>query len=117
MPAIAFYRVVWEELSAAQTGLRAACKTNLDRLAGSRPGVASGLRLEKVQEKITELKVSWNKQEFRLLFFYEPNSTVYVVNFFQKKTRKIPQAQIDLAVQRMKEIQLDQTTIISRNFH
>jgi phage-related protein len=117
MPAIAFYRVVWEELSAAQTGLRAACKTNLDRLAGSRPGVASGLRLEKVQGKITELKVSWNKQEFRLLLFYGPNSTAFVVNFFKKKTKKIPQAQIDLAVQRMKEIQLDQTTIINRGFH
>jgi phage-related protein len=117
MPAIAFYRVVWEELSAAQTGLRAACKTNLDRLAGSRPGVASGLRLEKVQGKITELKVSWNKQEFRLLFFYGPKQHRVRCELFQKKTRKIPQAQIDLAVQRMKEIQLDQTTIINRGFH
>jgi len=117
MPLIAFYRIVWEELNATESGLRGACKANLNRLAASRPGVPSGLRLEKVHEKITELKVSWNKQEFRLLFFYGPGSTAYIVNFFQKKTRKIPQAQIELAVKRMKEIQLEHATIITRSLH
>jgi phage-related protein len=117
MPVIAFYHVVWEGLNGAEDGLRGACKANLSRLAAARPGVASGLRLEKVYEKITELKVSWNKQEFRLLFFYGPGNIAYVVNFFQKKTRKIPQTQIDLAVRRMKEIQLEQTTIITRSLH
>jgi len=88
MPSIAFYRAVWEELNATESGWRGACKANLSRLATSRPGVPSGLRLEKVHEKITELKVSWNKQEFRLLFFYG-QGTAYVVNFFQKKQGKL----------------------------
>jgi phage-related protein len=117
MPVIAFYHVVWKDLSAAENGLRAACKANLNRLAAAKPGIPSGLRLEKVHPKITELKVSWNRQEFRLLFFYGANHTAYVVCFFQKKTRKTPQSQIDLAVARMKEIQLDQAPIISSALH
>jgi phage-related protein len=114
---IAFYRLVWEELNATETGLRAACKANLARLAAAMPGTPSGLRLEKVHPKITELKVSWNRQEFRLLFFNGPNHTAYIVCFFQKKTRKTPKSEIDRAVARMKEIQLDQAAIVSSALH
>jgi phage-related protein len=115
--AIAFYFLVWEELQQAETGLRAAVKAHLNRLATMQPGQASGLRLEKIGKGITELKVSWNKQEFRLLFFWGPNRTAYVVVFFKKKTAKIPPAQIDLAVKRMREVQLDQTATISSSLH
>jgi phage-related protein len=117
MPLLAFYRTVWEELSAADSGLRAACKGHLDRLARARPGEASGLRLEKVHSKVTELKISWNKQEFRLLFFHGPNHTVFVVHFFQKKTRKTPTSEINLAIKRREEVLIDQTIVTSGTFH
>src|SRR5262249_16310437 len=112
MAVIAFYRAVWSELEGSDEGLRGACKARLRRLALAQPGVQSGLRLEKVHPAITELKVSWNKQEFRLLFFRQ-QSMVYVVNFFQKKTKKCPPAEIDLAVKRMKEIQLAIAPVVS----
>jgi phage-related protein len=79
----------------------------LDRLANAQPGQASGLRIEKVHDIITELKVSWNRQEFRFLFFNGPNSTTYIVHFFQKKTQKTPAREIDLAVTRREEILLE----------
>ena len=117
MPTIAFYHTVWGDLNAAESALRAACKANLARLAVFQPGMPTGLRLEKVHEKIIDLKVSWNKQEFRLLFFYGSNKTVYIVNFFQKKTRKTPQREINLALARMREIQFEQSVVISRSLH
>lgn len=117
MPAIAFYHTVWGELNAAESGLRAACKANLARLAVFHPGMPTGLRLEKLQDKIIELKVSWNRQEFRLLFFYGSNKTAYIVNFFQKRTRKTPQREINLALARMREIELERTGTISRSLH
>jgi phage-related protein len=117
MPAIAFYHTVWGELNAAESELRAACKANLARLAVFQPGTPTGLRLEKVHDKIIELKVSWNRQEYRLLFFYGPNQTAYIVNFFQKRTRKTPPREINLALVRMREIQLEQSVVISRSLH
>ena len=116
MAPVAFYRLVWEEVEASPTGLRAACKAFLARLANAQPGAPTGLRLEKLGSSITELKVSWNRQEFRLLFFRE-HGIVHVVNFFQKKTRKCPPSEIALAVRRMKEIQLDRTKIVSSSLH
>jgi phage-related protein len=112
--AVAFHYLVWEELSQAEPGLRAACKARLHRLGLGQTG---GLRLEKVHKNITELKVSWNKQEFRLLFFWGANRTAFMVVFLQKKTPKTPTAQIDLAVKRMKEVQLDQTVAVSSALH
>jgi phage-related protein len=116
MAGIAFYNLVWEELEASPSGLRGSCKAALRRLAEAQPGAPTGLRLEKLQSAITELKVSWNRQEFRLLFFRE-QSVVYVVNFFQKKTRKCPPSEIARAVGRMTEIQVDQAKVLTRSLH
>jgi phage-related protein len=116
MAVIAFYFRVWEDVDGSPSGLRGACKANLLRLATAQPGAPTGLRLEKVHPEITELKISWSKQEFRLLFYRE-GGMIFVVNFFQKKTRKCPPSEINLAVRRMKEIQFDRTKIISPSLH
>jgi phage-related protein len=114
MPKLAFYWSVWDELQATEDGLRGRCKAFLHRLANMRPGEASGLRLEKVNDRITELKISWNKQEFRLLLFNGPNNTAYIVHFFQKKTKKTPPREIDLALSRRQEVLLECATIVTR---
>jgi phage-related protein len=113
---VAFYYAVWEEIEASPNGLRAACKAHLVRLGAATPGIASGLRLEKVHPQITELKISWNRQEFRLLFYRE-RGLIHVVNFFQKKTRKCPPNEIERALRRMREIELDQAKLVTGSLH
>jgi len=113
MLALGWYRSVWREMEALPKELRSRCKAHLDRLQRAQPGESSGLRLEKVHAKITELKVSWDKQEFRFLFFTMAH-TIFIVNFFQKKTSKTPPAEIARALSRMKEVQLDQAVIVTR---
>jgi len=116
MYALGWYHTVWKEVDGADVRLRARCKAALDRLQRMQPGVPSGLRLEKVHKNITELKVSWNKQEFRFLFFWQIH-VIYIVHFFQKKTKKTPPSDIDLAVTRMKEIQLERASIVTGALH
>ena len=110
--ALGWYPSVWEEVQSLETELRARCKGHLDRLQRIRPGEASGLRLEKVHKQITELKVSWNKQEFRFLFFTHDGQCC-VLSFFQKKTRKTPPSEVDKAIVRMREIELGTATAAS----
>lgn len=102
---------------AAPKELRGRCKAHLVRLAAAQHGVASGLRIESVdkQNGILELKVSWDKQEFRFLF-YRDEDTIFVVNFFQKKQAKTPPKEIHIAVLRRKEIELDRAKIIHSGF-
>ena len=116
MPVVAFHFRVWESVNGSPSGLRGACKANLLRLATAQPGAPTGLRLEKVHPEITELKISWNRQDFRLLFYRE-GGMVFVVNFFQKKTKKCPPSKIALAVKRMKEIQFDRSKSVSPSLH
>jgi phage-related protein len=100
------YPGVWAQVQGGPAGLRGACAAMLDRL---RLGAAN-IRVEKVRSSILELKVSWGRQEFRFLFFYAPGRKIYLVNFFQKKTRKTPPSEIDLAIVRMREIELGNAT-------
>lgn len=99
-----FHPEVWQELEEANVKLRATCKVHLIRL---RDGHFGSIRVEKVSEKVWELKVSWNRQEYRFLYFYGGSQAVNFVHFFQKKSRKTPPAAITLATTRMKEMQLD----------
>jgi phage-related protein len=103
---LTWHRQPLEELESAETSLRARCKAHLIRLAEIQPGKASGLRLEKVAKGISELKVSWNKQEYRFLFS-SIKGEIFILVFFNKKTRKTPTSIIDLAESRMREIELD----------
>jgi phage-related protein len=116
MNQLAWYHSVRKEVEAAETNLRAKCKAHLDRLLRMQPGMPHGLRLEKVHTLITELKVSWNKQEFRFLFFSQSH-TIFIVHFFQKKTGKTPSRDIDLALNRMREIQLERVPITRGSLH
>jgi phage-related protein len=100
-----FYPQVWRDLEDAEVKLRAACKVHLLRL---RDRQLNAIRSEKVASGLFELKVSWNKQEFRFLFFYGADQAINLVNFFQKTTRKTPKGEIDLGIAHMKEMQLDQ---------
>ncbi len=99
-----WHPLVWQELEAADAKLRAACKVHLLKLQERQFG---SIWVEKVTEAIWELKVTWNKQEFRFLFFYGASGANFV-NFFQKKSRKTPPNELTLATTRMKELQLDE---------
>jgi phage-related protein len=99
-----FYPTVWQDLESAEPKLRAVAKVHLLRLRERR---FDAIRVEKLGDGLWELKISWNKQEFRFLFFYGLEAANFV-NFFQKKTRKTPSSEIALGVARMKEMQLDQ---------
>ena len=99
-----FYPVVWKDLSDADPLLRAVCKVHLIRLRDRQFGA---LRLEKASDALWELKTSWNRQEFRFLFFYGSQAANFV-NFFPKNTTKMRLKEIALATSRMKEMQLDQ---------
>lgn len=103
---IGIHRATRCELDETNRDLRAKLKVHLNRLGKSKPGVASGLDIETVDRAhgIIELKVKWNKQEFRLLF-YRKGPDIFVVNYFQKKTRKTPQNEIELAIARKREIE------------
>ena len=116
MARLGWHHLVQEEVDRLDSALRARCKAHLDRLRDIQPGAPHGLRLEKVHAHLTELKVSWNKQEFRFLFFSQ-GQNIYLVNFFQKKTRKTPPAEITLALARMREIQLGTANIVSQLIH
>ena len=116
MPDVGFHRLAWEALQGADGGVRGACKAALARLAQMQPGIASGLRLEKVHTDLTELKVTKDRQEFRLLFFYLKRAPC-VAHFFQKKTRKTPDHEINLALKRKREIELEHAAPISVSVH
>ena len=64
--------------------------------------------VEHLQRGVFELRIDQNKQAFRLLFFYRPGRKIYFVVCFEKKTRKTPKEQIDLALRRKSEIELDE---------
>jgi phage-related protein len=113
---LGWYHSVWKEVERTDANLRARCKAHLDRLQRMQPGLPHGLRLEKVHKLMTELKVSWNKQEFRFLFFSQ-GRVILIVHFFQKKTGKTPPSDIELALSRMREIQLERATIIRGTLH
>jgi len=85
-----FYPTVWRNLLAAEPKLRAVCMVHLIRL---RERNFAALRLEKIKDQLWELKISWNRQEFRFLFFYGKGA-VNFVNFFPKTTRKTPLSEI-----------------------
>ncbi len=97
-----------------ETRLRSTCKVHLLRL---RDRQFHAIRSEKVADGLFELKISWNRQEFRFLFFYGADQAINFVNFFQKKTRKTPKGAIDLGIARMREMQLDQAIRVHRIPH
>src|SRR5579863_4276937 len=80
------YRGLWDSIQDLDPRLRAVCAVHLDRL---RNGHAN-IRTEKIREGVMELKISWNKQEFRFLYCHSPGRIIDILVFFQKKTRKLP---------------------------
>lgn len=51
-----------------------------------------------LKEGVYEFRVSFLHSEYRLLFCYDDNALVVLLNCFHKKTQKTPKSEIDKAV-------------------
>ena len=101
------YRTVWTDFAdSAPKALKGKCSAHLRRLqlAGN---VNAGLRSEHLRDGVLELKVSWNKQEYRFLYSFGTGRRIYVLRIFKKKTRKTPDSEINIALDRKMEVDLD----------
>lgn len=56
-----------------------------------------------LRDHIYELRVSTINGEFRFLYFYHNNKIIVLTHGFQKKTDKVPDGQIKLAIEYRKE--------------
>jgi phage-related protein len=81
-------------------------KACLERLRSS-GNQNAGLRSEHLRGGVIELKISWDKQEFRILYCFAPGQRIYVLHIFQKKTRAVPASEIELAIRRKQEIDFE----------
>ena len=52
---------------------------------------------KKLTNDIWELRIKYNKNIYRLLFFTQPNETYIITNGFIKKTDKTPEVEIEKA--------------------
>ena len=116
MPKLLSHPKVWKEVCEGNSGLRGRLKAHLDRLEADQ---VERLRIEKVNgaPKLRELKISWDKQEFRFLFFRTTDGHYCLVEFFNKKGRKLPTARIDSATARMKDIEFARATPVAAVLH
>ena len=55
-----------------------------------------------LRDDIYEFRVNYGTNEFRLLFIYDSDTVVVLLNCFKKKTQKTPKIEIDKAI-RLKE--------------
>ena len=55
-----------------------------------------------LRDDIYEFRVTFGNNEFRLLFIYDNNTIVVLLNCFKKKSQKTPQKEINKAI-RLKE--------------
>ncbi len=113
---VLFHKAARQDFEGSEDGLRGAGKALLDRLARKGQG-AGGLRIEKVRSGIFELKLSWNQREFRFLFFYGASRKIYIAHFLEKKSRKLSPHDIDLALVRKREIELECTSFVGNRPH
>jgi phage-related protein len=69
---------------------------------GERPIHARSMKT--VGRSVWEIRVSESGGVYRVVYVVKRNDGIYVLNVFQKKTRKTPKHQIELAQERLKEI-------------
>lgn len=66
-------------------------------------GLAVGLpHIRKVGANLWELRVIFAGNQYRFLFFPAAERQFVIVHAFQKKTRKLPRRDVELAIKRMK---------------
>ena len=57
---------------------------------------------DKLRDKIYELRLSFGKLEIRILYFFW-NSSIILTNGFLKKTRSVPESEIEKAINYMND--------------
>ena len=70
--------------------------------SGARPIHARPLKT--VGRGVWEIKVREKEGQFRVVYLVRRRDRIYVLNAFQKKTRRTPKQEIELAKKRFKEI-------------
>ena len=60
--------------------------------------------LKTVRRGVWELRISEKEGQFRVVYLIKRRDRIYVLHVFQKKTRRTPRKDIDLARQRFKEV-------------
>ena len=70
--------------------------------SGARPIHARPLKT--VGRGVWEIKVSEKEGQFRVVYLVRRRDRIYVLHAFQKKTRRTPKQEIELAKKRFKEI-------------
>ena len=70
--------------------------------SGERPIHARPLKT--VGRGVWEIKVSEKERQFRVVYLVRRRDRIYVLHAFQKKTRRTPKQEIELAKKRFKEI-------------
>jgi phage-related protein len=104
-----FDTIVDSFLSSCNLKLRAKVIERLDLLADK----GNSLRrpfTDKLRDGIFELRTGQGRLEPRLLFFFEPLKRIIFVHAFYKKTRWIPEEDIELAIERKKIIKSGKAT-------
>ena len=51
-----------------------------------------------LRDEIYELRINYGHNEFRIMFIYDGNAIVILLNAFRKKTQKTPRLEIDRAI-------------------
>lgn len=51
-----------------------------------------------LRDEIYELRVTFGHNEFRIMFIYDGNDIVILLNAFRKKTQKTPKTELDRAI-------------------
>ena len=56
-----------------------------------------------LKEGIYELRVTYGHNEFRIMFIYDGDTVVILLNAFRKKTQKTPKTELERAIRLKKE--------------
>jgi len=104
---LGLHKAVATDLEQTDVSLRARCKAQLYKLGKSDIRLEPGLRIEKINNRLYELKVKWNKQEFRFLYAILHGDKI-ILHFFQKKSAKLKGREIDVATKRLTELDLNE---------
>jgi phage-related protein len=55
--------------------------------------------------KLWELRVSWARMEYRILYFFLKGENIVLVHGFVKKTQAVPERELETAERRMKDFE------------
>ncbi|MFH1016645.1 MAG: type II toxin-antitoxin system RelE/ParE family toxin [Pseudomonadota bacterium] len=74
-------------------------------LTGGRPlGMPVNRNLSAIHHGLNELRLKDRTGHVRVLYFIKKAEAVYVLHAFRKRTQKLPQREIDVALRRIREV-------------